>query len=195
MNARNTLFAMFALIGLATSAFAQDWTSEATYTKTVTTTAVTTYAPAIQNSYTQPWNNAPASQPTVIQTNYAPPAYSEPISLQPSNVQPAYPQPTYVSYGQPAGVPMAYSQPAYVQPVVYAQPAIAARPVVVNYTPAYRPVVVGYTPTYVAGPTTCEVPVAQPVVAAAPAGPKVWVHEKVYVQGQPLRNLVTAITP
>ena len=53
----------------------------------------------------------------------------------------------------------------------------------------------GYTPTYVASPATCEVPVAQPVAAAVPAGPKVWVHDKVYVQGQPLRNLLTAITP
>jgi len=93
---------MFALTSLATSAFAQDWTSEATYTKTVTTT---------------------------------------------------------------------------------------------YYKPVYHPVVVGYTPTYAAGPATCDVPAAQPVVPAPPAGPKVWVHEKVYVQGHPLRNLFTAITP
>ena len=70
-----------------------------------------------------------------------------------------------------------------------------ARPVLANYyPPVYRPVIAGYTPTYVASPATCAVPVAQPVVPAA-AGPKVWVHEKVYVQGQPLRNLLTAITP
>ena len=50
MNARNTLFAMFALSSLAASAFAQDWTSEATYTKTVTTTTVTTYTPSYQTT-------------------------------------------------------------------------------------------------------------------------------------------------
>ena len=60
MNARNTLFAMFALGSLAASAFAQDWTSEATYTKTVTTTTVTTYTPSYQTTgYVQPWNNGP----------------------------------------------------------------------------------------------------------------------------------------
>ena len=132
MNARNTLFAMFALASLTTSAFAQDWTSEAT-----------------------------------------------------------------VCYAQPASVPVtytaaAYVRPTYVRPVVYTQPTFVARPVMVNYTPVYRPVVAAYTPTYVASPATCAVPVAQPVV---PAGPKVWVHEKVYVQGHPLRNLVTAVTP
>ena len=200
MNARNTLFAMFALASLATSAFAQDWTSEATYTKTVTTTTVTTYTPAYQtNGYVQPWNNAPDAapayapapqpQPTVVQTNYMQPTYAAPAYNQPIALQANYTQPTYVAFGQPA-VPA-----TYVQPVAYAQPAPAARPVVVNYTPVYRTVIAGYTPTYVAGPTTCEVPVAQPVLPAPPAGPKVWVHEKVYVQGQPLRNLVTAITP
>ncbi len=82
MNARNTLFAMFALASLAASAFAQDWTSEATYTKTVTTTTVTTYTPSYETTgYVQPWNNtpgaapAPQPQPTVVQANYVQPAY------------------------------------------------------------------------------------------------------------------------
>jgi hypothetical protein len=119
MNARNTSFAMFALTSLAVSAFAQNWTSEATCV-----------------------------------------------------------------------------QPAYVRPVVCTQPTLVARPVVTSYyTPFYRPVVAGYTPACVASPTTCELPVARPVVPAVPAARKVWVHEKVYVQGQPLRNLFTAITP
>jgi len=132
MNARNTLFAMLALGSLATSAFAQDWTSEAT---------VSYARPAMPVTYTQ----------------------------------------------------AAYVRPAYVRPVVYTQPTFVARPVIADYyPPVYRPVVAGYTPTCVAGPATCAVPTAQPVV---PANPKVWVHEKVYVQGQPLRNLVTAITP
>lgn len=50
MNARNTFAAMFALVGLASPAFAQDWTNEATYTKTVTTTTVTTYTPTLQTT-------------------------------------------------------------------------------------------------------------------------------------------------
>ncbi len=103
-------------------------------------------------------------------------------------------QPTYAAYSQPTYVPVSYARPAYVQPivrqVVYAQPAYVARPV--NFYPVYRPVVAAYTPTYVASPVNYEVPVAQPVVAA---GPKVWVHNKVYVQGQPIRNFLTAITP
>ena len=32
-----------------------------------------------------------------------------------------------------------------------------------------------------------------PVPAAV--GPKVWVHPKVYVEGQPIRNLIRAVTP
>ena len=50
-----------------------------------------------------------------------------------------------------------------------------------------------------ASPVNYEVPVAQPVVPVVQpvvaAGPKVWVHNKVYVQGQPIRNFLTAITP
>ena len=60
MNARTTLFAMFFALGtLAASAFAQDWTSEATYTRTVTTTTYTTTGPSYQPAYGQPWTTAP----------------------------------------------------------------------------------------------------------------------------------------
>jgi hypothetical protein len=217
MNARHTLFATLALCGLAHSAFAQDWTSEATYTKTVTTTTVTTITPSYPaGTYVQPWNNtpeaapAPQPQPTIVQANYMQPAYTasaynDAINLQanypqPTYAQPNYVQPTYVSYGQPAAMPVNYApatyvQPAYVRPMVYPRPAYVAQPVVATYyRPVYRPVVAAYGPTYMPAPATCEVPVAQPAVAV-PAGPKVWVHEKVYVQGQPLRNLLTAITP
>jgi len=60
-------------------------------------------------------------------------------------------------------------------------PTVACMPVVARY-PAplyttYSPVAAGYP------------------VAATAAGPKVWVHPKVYVEGQPLRNLLRAITP
>jgi len=203
---------MFALGSLAAPAFAQDWTSEATYTKTVTTTTVTTYTPSYQtNSFVQPWNNAPDAppayapapqpQPTIVQANYVQPTYAAPANSDAINLRANYPQPSYVAYSQPASMPVnyapaAYVQPTYVRPVVYTQPSYAVQPVAATYyKPVYRPMVVGYTPTYVASPATCEVPAAQPVVAAAPAGPKVWVHEKVYVQGQPLRNLLTAVTP
>ncbi|MEI8375962.1 MAG: hypothetical protein WCJ35_24320 [Planctomycetota bacterium] len=165
------------------------------------------------------YNPVPQSQPTVVQTNYAQaamqptyaaPAYSDAINLQPNYTQPAYTQatysqsshvqPTYVSYRQPVYAPVTYTRAVYMQtnvrPVVYNPPTFVGRPVMADYyTPVYRPVVAGYTPTYVANPAACEVRVARPVVSAAPAGPKVWVHEKVYVQGQPLRNLLTAITP
>ncbi len=174
MNARNTLFAMFALGSLAASAFGQDWTSEATYTKTVTTTTVTTYSPLVQTTdYVQPWNNAPDAapvyapapqpqaapvQPTFVQANYMQPtyaagAYNEAVNVQTNYVQPAYSQPNYVqpSYVQPTYV--SYGQPVSM-PVSYARAAYVqpayARPVV--YTqPAYvvRPVVANYySPVY-----------------------------------------------
>jgi hypothetical protein len=56
------------------------------------------------------------------------------------------------------------------------------------------PVVARYpAPTYV---TYAPAPTGY-VTAAAPvsAGPKVWVHPKVYVEGQPIRNLIRAVTP
>ena len=155
-----------------------------------------------------------------MQPAYAPPApdYGAPINLQPALAQPAFASAAYApaNYVQPATLPVAYAPAAYapaayaraayapvnyapaayVRPVEYAQPRFVARPVFANYyPPVYRPVVAAYAPNYMAAPATCEVPVAQPVMPVAPAGPKVWVHEKVYVQGQPLRNLLTAITP
>jgi hypothetical protein len=89
-----------------------------------------------------------------------------------------------------------YARPAVAyRPTVtqYIQPAVAYRPVVTYERPyvAYRPVIAaGYNaPVY----TAYLPPAAAPV--AVPAGPKVWVHPKVYVEGQPIRNLWKAITP
>ena len=102
-------------------------------------------------------------------------------------------RPRHVARPRGATCSVSYARPAYVQPVVYSQPAYVARPVVATY-PVYRPVaytptyVASYQPTYVARPVTCAVPAVQPV------GPKVWVHDKVYVEGHPIRNFLTAIT-
>jgi hypothetical protein len=38
-------------------------------------------------------------------------------------------------------------------------------------------------------------PVAYTPAAAVATGPRVWVKPKVYVEGQPIRNLLKAITP
>jgi hypothetical protein len=84
------------------------------------------------------------------------------------------------------------------RPVVtqYVQPAVAYEPLVVQagrvqpYVAYQRPYVV-YSPAVAAGYTA---PVYSAPVAVA-AGPKVWVHPKVYVEGQPIRNLLRAITP
>ena len=167
---------------------------------------------AIQASYSQPEVAQPAytqptySQASYVQTSYAQPTYSQPTYTQAAYVQPSYSQPVYAqaAYAQPVHYRPAYQPVSYVQPVYYAQPAYVARPVVASYgynynvpvyRPEYRPVVASYAPVYVARPATCEVTVPQPIVTPVPQGPKVWVHEKVYVQGQPLRNLLTAVTP
>ncbi len=104
-----------------------------------------------------------------------------------------YPAATYVppmTVCRPATQPYA---PAYAMrpTAAYVPPVTAYRPVVtVNYgqpTVAYSPVAgmaytpVGYTPA--AGVTTVA------------TGPRVWVKPKVYVEGQPIRNLLKAITP
>jgi len=88
---------------------------------------------------------------------------------------------------------------AYAPPVAYAPaanyaPAVTYVPVTARYatpTVTYLPVVARYpAQNYVA-----YAPAATTRVPAAPAGPKVWVHPKVYVEGQPIRNLIRAITP
>jgi hypothetical protein len=69
----------------------------------------------------------------------------------------------------------------------YAPPAV--------YYPAPAP-----APYYVATPVIAPVPVPAPVavapVAVAPVyGPKVVVRPKVYVRGEPVRNVLRAVTP
>ena len=52
---------------------------------------------------------------------------------------------------------------------------------------------------YVASPVLAPAPVyASPYVLAGPPvyyGPRVWVHPKVYVAGEPVRNVLRAVTP
>jgi hypothetical protein len=96
----------------------------------------------------------------------------------------------YVAYLPVAPVPVtAYYAP--VPTVAYAQvPAITYAPVATTayYAPA---------PYYVAPPVVTPYYVASPVaVPVAPVyGRPVVVHPKVYVPGQPVRNVVRAVTP
>lgn len=101
---------------------------------------------------------------------------------------------TVYAAGQTAAVPAAWNGPVCGSAAVaHAVPYLAA------YAPAtaYRPAVtVNYVP-----PTLAYSPLAAPVHPAAyaaqplAAGRRVWVKPKVYVEGQPLRNLLRAITP
>ena len=135
--------------------------------------ASTTWEPAETVTYAPAVNYSPA-------VTYAPAA-----SYAPANgYAPA------VSYAPAVGyAPMAVSAP--VQAAVYT-------PVVARY-PAQT--WVKYTPTvarYPAQPCVACAPVANDYLAAAAAahpGKTVWVHPKVYVEGQPIRNLLRAITP
>ena len=143
------------------------WGYPAANTSAVTTT---TWEPAETAAYAPAVNYAPAA-PTV---NYAP-AVSYP------------PTTTYA----PAVTFASAAVVAPVQPVVYA-PAVAQNParVWVKYTPTVA--------RYPAAPAVAYAPVANDYLAAAAAahpGKTVWVHPKVYVEGQPIRNLLRAITP
>jgi hypothetical protein len=92
-----------------------------------------------------------------------------------------------------APVPLA----AYYAPA----PAVAYGPVVA--TSYYAPQAVYYSapapvPYYAAAPVATPYYVASPVpVAVAPVyyGPKVVVRPKVYVRGEPVRNVLRAVTP
>jgi hypothetical protein len=177
MNARRIVLAVLLFLGLgATGAMAQGVLVPVTGYDTNTSYYAAPAYPAA--------NYAPA---------YAAPTYAAPGYSTPRYAAPAYPAPAY------AAPVVAYrpAAPQYVQPVVayrpaavrYVQPAVAYRPVVPYERPyaAYRPVI--------AASYDAPVYTAYSAPAAVPAGPKVWVHPKVYVQGQPIRNFLTAITP
>jgi hypothetical protein len=115
--------------------------------------------------------------PSVQTVNYVQPvSYYRPYEHYEhhEHVRPVY-------YG--AAYTAAYA-PAYVRPAYY-----AAAPVV---RPVYAPV---YTPTVSYATAFAPAPVPAYAAPAYAGGPQVWVHPKVYVQGEPVRNLIRAITP
>ena len=138
------------------------------------------------------YGSAPSA---AVNTGYAidpAPAYPQPapVYTPPARVYtppaPTYPRPA-PAYRPPATVYCQAVAPAYTQPC-YARQSVVARytPTYVAYTPR-----VAYSPTYL----TAYNVAAYQAPAAAPVGPRVWVHPKVYVEGQPIRNLIKAITP
>lgn len=145
-----------------------------------------------------------------IITSYRPIAEQEPIVTYSPVIESA---PTTANYGSV----VTYSPVIPPATTVYSQaPIIVARPIVqptTTYAPApvitYRPV----APTYYAAPTPV-ITYRPPVIAYAPALPvygattystypvvptvvarPVIVSPKVYVPGQPIRNVLRAITP
>jgi DNA-directed RNA polymerase II subunit RPB1 len=160
------------------------------------------YRPAVNG-----FDPAPASYgPTVVSgtaygssmayypaSSYPASSYTAPSYAAPSYAAPGYAAPGYAAAGYAAAgyaVPAVAYRPA---PVPYVQPVAAYRPVVPAYS---RPYVV-YSPTVVAGYSAPAYSApAYSAPAAIPAGPKVIVRPKiVWVEGQPIRNLLRAITP
>ncbi len=132
------------------------------------------------------WQPAPSYNPTIING-----------SVQVSG-NPVYPYPAYPNYGSwysnyptPA-VQYRPMGPDYATPVVAYRPLVPVVPMV-----AYRPVMSMATPyaSYSPMPVSAYGPAAYTMPAAAPTGPRVIVRPKVYVEGQPIRNLIKAFTP
>ncbi len=106
---------------------------------------------------------------------------------------------TVYAAGQTAGVPTGWTGPgcrsAALQPAPYtaAYAPAAYAPMAVTYRPA---VTVNYVqPTVAYSPVPAAVYPAAYAAQPVAVGPRVWVKPKVYVEGQPLRNLLRAITP
>jgi hypothetical protein len=142
--------------------------------------------------------------------DYAPAPVDATYAPGPAPYAPATNMSTTVSTRWEQAAPATYA-PAYAPPVTYT-PAVNYMRAVnyalpVNYAPAvnYAPVTVPYAvPTvtympvvarYPAPPYVTYAPPAKTCAPPAPVGPKVWVHPKVYVEGQPIRNLIRAVTP
>ncbi len=110
-----------------------------------------------------------------------------------------------VPYQSSYGYHQANYGPVIAGPVVVQRPVIVRRPVVVYRTPVSvmpTPVVTYYAPpTAFAAPAPYYVGrpayVGRPVYVGRPAyvGRSIYWSPKVYVQGQPVRNLLRAVTP
>ena len=89
---------------------------------------------------------------------------------------PVYPMPFFTPSTLCCPMPVYTPPPVYCPPPVYYAPPVYCPP------PAY------YTP-----PAYYQPPVYAPSVYYR--APEVWVHPKYYVEGQPVRNFLRAITP
>jgi hypothetical protein len=113
----------------------------------------------------------------------------------PNILDPAGMRPAPATVVPNPAVSVSYASPAGCEPVASYPPSVTYMPVASRYpapTVVYMPVAARYP----ASPYAGYAPVAGGYpVPATPAGRKVWVHPKVYVEGQPIRNLLKAITP
>lgn len=172
MDTRRTLLALLALVGLGVSTtFGQNWTADPSYGS---------YGP-------------PAANKTPVLDNGVP-SYPSPGSVTATTVTTC--APCCLGTGYSAGwVPPSCTQtscaaPRCVRPVCVARPVVAPCPTVV-----YRPVAPTCASTCVAYRPNVVSTFRAPAYLTRVAGPRVYVHPKVYVEGQPIRNLLRAITP
>ncbi len=162
---------------------------------------VTGWYPIERPAYAVATSNYGNYAPTPVDATYAPgPAAYAPAPNMSTTVSTRWEQAAPATYAPAYAPPVAYTPAMNYTPAVNYMPAVNFAPAV-NYAPmaapyavptvTYMPVVARYpAPTYVT-----YAPPAKSCVPPAPVGPKVWVHPKVYVEGQPIRNLIRAVTP
>ena len=170
MSCRQTLFAAMVVLGLgATGAFAQGYGSASLYGE-----------PPIQPLY------GSVTTTSRLVTNYSPAPYAPVAPVAQAYYTQSYLQPVQPAPAMRPTVCCRHVAAPCAPPVAAYRPAVAYRPVVnVNYAQPYA----AYAPAYPAPQTTYAVP------TTVASGPRVYVKPKVYIEGQPLRNLITAITP
>jgi len=133
--------------------------------------------------------------PVPVDATYAPgPAAYAPAANMSTTVSTRWEQAAPATYAPAYAPPATYTPAMNYAPLANYSPAVNYAPMTAPYavpTVTYMPVVAHYpAPTYVT-----HAPPAKTCAPPVPAGPKVWVHPKVYVEGQPIRNLIRAITP
>jgi hypothetical protein len=147
--------------------------------------------PAYADATTNYGNYAPAP---AYGTNVPGPAAYAPATCACATISTRWEPSAPVSYAAAYAPSAAYAPPVAYAPVVNYAPAMNYVPMAAQYAAprvTYMPVAARYPAQNYAA----YAPVANRYAPAAPAGPKVWVHPKVYVEGQPIRNLIRAITP